>query len=175
MRVALLGGSFDPPHLAHVQVLEHLLGSGRFDRLWVLPSPQNPLKPASTPFERRLAMARLAFGGIDPRVEVRDDEAKLSGFTIDLVHKLKAENPDHVWTFVGGSDLREQLPSWRESEELIRLLNFEFLPRPPAPGSPFLPLSSREIRERAKKGLPLAGFVPKSVENYIATNGLYAP
>ena len=173
MRVALLGGSFDPPHLAHVQVLQHLLAERRYDRIWVLPSPQNPLKPESTPFAHRLAMARLAFADLDPRIEVRDDEAELSGFTIDLARKLRAENPGVEFTFVGGSDLREQLPSWKDSEELIRLLSFRFLPRPPAPDSPFLPLSSREIRERAKKGSPLDGLLPEAIERYIREHRLY--
>jgi nicotinate-nucleotide adenylyltransferase len=175
MRIALLGGSFDPPHLAHLQVLRHLLDRGGFDRIWIVPSPQNPLKPGSTPFEKRYEMARLAFAGLGPQVEVRDDEASLSGFTIDLIRKLRDENPVTQFTFIGGSDLREQLPRWKDSEELLRLLSFEFLPRPPAPDSHFLPISSSEIRERAKKGLPLDGFVPKAVKEYIVANGIYAP
>ncbi|HKY64701.1 MAG TPA: nicotinate-nucleotide adenylyltransferase [bacterium] len=172
-RVALLGGSFDPPHSAHVQVARHLLDSGDFDEVWVLPSPQNPLKPSSSSFEDRLAMCRLAFADLGSAIQVRDDERGLSGFTIDLARKLQAEHPGREFRFVGGSDLRAELPRWKESAELQQLLGFVFLPRPPDPASPFLPISASEIRARAKKGLPLAGMLPPSVERYIQEHRLY--
>ncbi|MDL1872552.1 nicotinate-nicotinamide nucleotide adenylyltransferase [Deltaproteobacteria bacterium PRO3] len=173
MRVALLGGSFDPPHRAHVQVIEHLLQSGRFDEVWVFPSPQNPLKPASAPFEDRLAMCRLAFEGLDPRVRVKDDEGTLSGYTIDLIRHLKQHYPKAEFTFVGGSDLKDELPRWKEIEALKKILHFEFLPRPPDPASPFDAISATEVRGKIKKGLPVGDQVPKSVLAYIKNRGLY--
>lgn len=173
MRVALVGGSFDPPHLAHVQVVLHLLKSGRFDEVWIVPSPQNPLKPASTPFEDRLTMCRLAFEDIDPRVHVREDEGSLSGYTIDLIRHLKQHFPQAHFTFVGGSDLAEEIPRWKESEALQKLLSFEFLPRPPDPASPFSPTSATEIRERIKKGLPTETLVPKPVLAFLRNHKLY--
>src|SRR5215831_8002979 len=118
MRVALLGGSFDPPHLAHLQIAEYLLHSGRFDRIWVFPAPRNPLKGPATDFEDRLAMCQLAFADFDPRVEVRAVEAGLSGYTIDLVRKLRAQDPKLDLTFTGGSDLRQELPRWKDAAEL---------------------------------------------------------
>ena len=173
MRVALLGGSFDPPHRAHVQVVEHLLRQNRYDEVWILPSPQNPLKTVSAPFEDRLAMCRLAFEGLDPRVSVRDDEGSLSGFTIDLIRHLKQHHPKDEFIFVGGSDLAGDLPRWKESEALHKLLRFEFLPRPPAPNSPFPPISGTEIRDLIKKGLPTDELLPKSVEAYLRNRKLY--
>lgn len=173
MRIALLGGSFDPPHLAHVQVVEYLLKTGRFDEVWIFPSPQNPLKPASVPFEDRLAMCRQAFERIDPRVRVKDDEGSLSGYTIDLIRHLKQHYPKAEFTFIGGSDLAKELPRWKESEALKKVLQFEFLPRPPDPGSPFAPISATTIRERIKKGLPIEDQVPKSIWQYIRGRNLY--
>ncbi len=172
-RVALFGGSFDPPHLAHLQVVRHLLNSENFDEVWILPSPQNPLKPASSSFEDRLAMCRLAFSELAPRARVRDDERDLSGFTIDLARQLRAEHPGHEFSFVGGSDLKEELPRWKDSSKLQEILSFVFLPRPPDPSSPFAPIRSTELRDQAKKGLPLDGLLPKSVEQYIQKRGLY--
>ena len=173
MRVALLGGSFDPPHLAHVQVLKYMLDSGRFDQVWVLPSPQNPLKPASAPFETRLEMCRLAFEGIDGRIHVLEDEGSLSGYTIDLIRHLKQHHPAAEFTFIGGSDLAAEIPKWKESSALQALIAFEFLPRPPQPNSPFAGISATEIRERIKKGLPISDLVPRSVENYLRLHRLY--
>ncbi|HCU24518.1 MAG TPA: hypothetical protein DF383_05830 [Deltaproteobacteria bacterium] len=173
-RIAVLGGSFDPPHLAHRQVVRHLLEREHFDEVWVFPSRQNPLKPASATFEDRLAMTRLALGEYGSRVRVREDESKLSGFTIDLVRHLKAENPSAELTFIAGSDLQSELPRWKDSEELRRLLKFEFLPRPPDPGSPFAAISSTEIRERVRQNLSIAHLVPPEVEDYIRIRGLYS-
>ena len=119
-------------------------------------------------------MCRLAFSELAPRAQVRDDERDLSGFTIDLARKLQAEHPGHEFSFVGGADLKEELPRWKDSRALQEALGFVFLPRPPDPSSPFAPIGSTELREKVKKGLPLEGFVPKSVEEYIAANHLYA-
>jgi len=173
MRVALLGGSFDPPHLAHIQVLKYLLASGRFDEVWVLPSPQNPLKPASSPFETRLEMCRLAFEGLDRRIQVMEDEGSLSGYTIDLVRHLKQHHPQSDFTFIGGGDLATEIPRWKESAALQGMIAFEFLPRPPQPDSPFAAISATQIREQAKKGLPISDLVPRSVESFIRHHRLY--
>lgn len=172
-RVALFGGSFDPPHFAHLQVVRHLLNSENFDQVWILPSAQNPLKPASSSFEDRLAMCRLAFAELAPLAQVRDDERSLSGFTIDLARKLRTEYPGHRFSFVGGSDLKEESARWKDSSQLREILDFVFLARPPDPASPFLAISATQIRERAKMGLPLAGLLPESVERYIQERGLY--
>ncbi|MFO1464513.1 MAG: nicotinate-nicotinamide nucleotide adenylyltransferase [bacterium] len=173
MRIALLGGSFDPPHKAHEEVLRYLLGSGRYDQIWVFPTKQNPFKNDSTPFQDRLEMCRLAFQNIDPKIQIRADEAQLSGYTIDLIRHLKAVHPGAEFTFVGGSDLEKELPAWKESAELKKILQFEFLPRPPDPSSPFSPISATELRERVKKGLPIENQVAKPVRDYIEKKRLY--
>jgi len=173
MRIALLGGSFDPPHLAHEEVLRYLLKSGRYDAIWVFPTKQNPFKTQSSPFADRMEMCRLAFAGIDPRIQVRGDEERLSGFTIDLIRHLRERYPGNTFTFIGGSDLAKEIPRWEKSEELQQLLSFEFLPRPPDPASPFSPIRATEIRERAKTGNSIEGLVAPSVAEFIAQRGLY--
>ncbi len=147
--------------------------SGRYDQVWVFPTKQNPFKAQSSSFADRKEMCRLAFAGLDPRIQVRGDEESLTGFTIDLVRHLKALHPNDRFTFIGGSDLAKELPRWEKSEELKKLLNFEFLPRPPDPDSPFPPIRATEIRERIRRGTTTEGLLTPEVAAFIAQRGLY--
>ena len=173
MKIALLGGSFDPPHLAHLQVVRYLLSRGEFDQVWVYPTRQNPFKTTETSFEHRLEMCRLAFSEFGDRVQVLDAERRLSGFTIDLVRHLLKSFPEHRFTFVGGSDLQQELPRWKDAETLKGLIDFEFLPRPPDPDSPFLDLSSSEVRQALIAGDPAERFLPKKVAEFVKNKPLY--
>jgi nicotinate-nucleotide adenylyltransferase len=175
MNIALFGGSFDPPHLAHVQVARYLLNSRRYDQVWVIPSKQNPLKAKGCAFDQRLKMSRLAFSEMGSQVQVRDDDEKLSGYTIDLIRRLQADHPKAKFTFIVGSDLREQIPQWKDGASLQKIIDFEFLPRPPAPDSPFLPLSSSEVRQKLAAGEDPKKFLPEKVAHYVQTEQLYRP
>jgi nicotinic acid mononucleotide adenylyltransferase len=75
---------------------------------------------------------------------------------------------------VGGSDLKTDLDRWKDSAELKKMLRFEFLPRPPEKNSPFLPVSSTEIREQIKQGQWPKESVPKAVLSYIQKHRLYS-
>jgi nicotinate-nucleotide adenylyltransferase len=173
MNIALFGGSFDPPHLAHVQVVKYLLDSKRYDEIWVIPSKQNPLKAKGHGFSQRLKMAQLAFGELGEKVKVRRDDENLSGYTIDLVRHLQKIYPDDKFTFVGGSDLRQEISQWKNGDRLREIINFEFLPRPPNPDSPFLPLSSTEVREKLAAGEEPRSLLPEKVAQFVQKGQLY--
>jgi nicotinate-nucleotide adenylyltransferase len=173
MDIAIVGGSFDPPHLAHVEVLQHLLNSKRFDEIWVVPAGQHPFKKASASFKNRIAMCHLAFDPLGKKVKIVDEDEKLSGYTIDLIKHLHNKFSEYHWTFVGGSDLKEEISRWKEPQTLKKYLDLEFLPRPPDPASPFAPISSTEIRERIKNRLSIDDFVSNAVKDYIDQHGLY--
>lgn len=173
MNIAIFGGTFDPPHRAHVQVVQYLLNSKRFDEIWVIPSKNNPLKAKGHDFKQRLKMARLAFGDLGPKVQVRADDENLTGYTIDLVHRLQTEHPKEKFTFIAGSDLREQISQWKDGDHLQKLIDFEFLPRPPHPDSPFLPLSSSAVREKLAAGEDPHGLLPEKVADYVQNGQLY--
>ncbi len=118
-------------------------------------------------------MCHLAFDELGKKVKVSDEEKTLSGFTIDLIRHLRKKHPQWRFTFVGGSDLRTGLAQWKESEALQKLVDFDFLPRPPDPRSRFLDLSSSKIRERIREGGNWEDFVEPEVARYIKTRGLY--
>ena len=170
--IALFGGSFDPPHLAHLQVIHYLQQQKRFDEIWVLPAGQHPFKKDSAGFGDRLAMCRLVFDD-ETNVVVREDDRDSTGYTLDLIEMLQTQNPDAAFSFVGGSDLEKEIARWKDPEALRARVEFLFLPRPPDPDSPFLPFSSTEIRRLVKNRLPISSFVPKAVEDYIAAHQLY--
>lgn len=174
MKIALFGGTFDPPHQAHVQVVQYLLDSGHFDQVWIVPSKINPFKDSSSGFSLRYEMCTLAFGDFGEAVKILDVDRHLSGYTVDLVKYLTAQYPDYDFTFVGGSDLKEQLAHWKEGKLLESLVSFEFLPRPPHPKSPFLPFSSTEVRAALARGEAPEKFLPQKVAEFVKRENLYS-
>ncbi len=172
MNVAIFGGSFDPPHFAHIEVLKYLIAQNKFDEVWVIPSKKNPLKPTQSRYSDRIKMCQLAFEEINPSIKIIEEEKELTGFTIDLIQHLKKKFPEHHFTFLGGSDLQQEMQQWKDHEELKKQIQFEFFPRPPQP-SPFPNISSTEIRQSVKKQLPIDHFVLKAVAEYIRQHHLY--
>lgn len=90
-RIALYGGSFDPPHVAHVMTVAWLLSAAPVDEVWIVPVAKHFLAKVVSKFDDRVLMCRLAFGLFGDRVQVRMDEQELggSGASIDLVGHLQ--------------------------------------------------------------------------------------
>lgn len=173
MHVALLGGSFDPPHRGHVEVLRFLLNSKKYDEVWVVPSRQNPLKTISSSFDDRLKMCHLAFDSLGEKIRILDIEKNLSGYTRDLVEHLQKKFPAARITFVGGTDLKKQLDRWKDSRQLQAMIDFDFFPRGPEENSPFPQISSTDLRKIIGKGRSTGDFLPEAVKAYIQKHHLY--
>src|SRR5438105_4841598 len=84
MRVALFGGSFDPPHVGHLLAMAYVLGCARVERLLMVPCSRHPFEKQLSPFADRLAMCELAARPFGERVEVSDVEARLGGDSLTL-------------------------------------------------------------------------------------------
>ena len=130
-RLGLFGGTFDPPHVGHVRVLETARATGWFDELVVTvagdpwqKSANRTLQPAAW----RFALATAAFGEM-AGVTVSDRELRRGGptFTVDTVRELVARG-DEV-TLIVGEDAAEGLDTWHEAEELARLVRVAVVPR----------------------------------------------
>lgn len=172
MSVAILGGVFDPPHLAHVALAEAALGQLGADRLLVLVAGRPGHKEVVAPAPDRLRMAELAFSELG---EVHlDDHA----YTVEFLRDAQLEDP----IFVLGGDEWAAFGSWKEPGEVRRLARIAVAARPgyarPAGDVELveieeLPISSSDIRRRVAAGESIADFVPPGVAEEIERLGLY--
>ena len=164
--IAIFGGSFDPPHLGHAQVIKKVLASGLVDQVWLMPNFSHPWKKAEASVEERLAMCRiLAVSKTPIRVCDLEIKRKRKSYTIDTVRELKKKYPGIKFYWVVGKDLLEELPRWQDPEALKKEIEFIAFPK--------TNVSSTMIRERIKKGLSIAGLVPPQIEDHIRKNKLY--
>jgi nicotinate-nucleotide adenylyltransferase len=179
MRVAIFGGSFNPPHLAHQMAALYVLETAEVDELWMVPAFQHPFGKALAPFAHRLAMCELAAAALGPRVKVSAVERDLGveSRTVRTVRKLRQDFPENAFCLVIGADLIAELPSWKDSAELQRSVPFIVVGRggfETGDGRLALPrVSSSEVRAALAAGRPVDGLVPRAVVDYISTHGLY--
>jgi nicotinate-nucleotide adenylyltransferase len=188
-RVALFGGSFDPVHLGHLLVAQAAREELQLDRIYFLPAAQSPFKPerSPTPAPERLRLLRLALSGWD-WCEIDEQELKRGGisYTIDTVRQYAERFSGADLFYLIGADHATELHKWRGADELARLVRFVVIPRPGQAASvlaaPFrgqqlngfpMAVSSSQIRERVRAGLPLEPLVPAAVAEAIRNNGLY--
>lgn len=192
MRIAIFGGSFDPPHVGHLLAAEDAYEQLSLDRLILVPTATQPLKVgrAVAAAEQRVAMVRLLVEG-DARFEVSTIEVDRAGlsFTVDtLTHYARTYAAAERFLLLG-ADVLATFAQWREPERILQLARPVMLQRegdqplvlPPGvdPGAiQRLPtrrvdVSSTEIRERVRRGKSIRGFVTDSVAAYIARGGLY--
>ncbi|MDR1611987.1 MAG: nicotinate (nicotinamide) nucleotide adenylyltransferase [Planctomycetota bacterium] len=150
MRSGILGGSFNPPHRAHLALARAALDTRRIDRVVFIPAalPPHKKKPAETDAPTRLAMTRILCAG-DPRLAVDGLELDRSGpsFSADTARQLKADHPGDEYRLIIGSDMALSFGSWREPAVILDLAPPLVAERP---GSP-LP----------ENGLPFPGLTPE--------------
>jgi nicotinate-nucleotide adenylyltransferase len=178
MRVALFGGSFNPPHVAHQLAALYLLETQPIDELWMIPCFRHPFEKELAPFADRLKMCQLAAAALGARVKVSDVEGRLGGEsrTLQTVRALQADHPDQTFVVVIGSDLEAEVDRWYGIEELRRRVSFVVVGRAGAGGNAEVRMpavSSTEVRQRLRDGRPVEALVPRAVLDYIRETGLY--
>ena len=186
MRLGVLGGTFDPPHVGHLLAASDAFEALALDRLLFIPAAAHPFKGDSvgaTP-QQRVDMLTLLIGS-DVRFGIDTIEIERSGlsYTVDTLTDLARRDPDAERFFLIGEDLVDQVATWRAPERLPQLAEIVVLARgdtPDATSGRFrrlatrrVDVSSTEIRARARAGLSLHGFVPDPVAAYIRDAGLY--
>ena len=190
MRIGILGGTFDPPHVGHLLAATDAVDALALDRLLFIPAAEQPLKAGlgAAPAKDRLAMVRL-LAGHDPRFGVDAIEVERGGlsYTVDTLRALRDRWRDAAplaLFLLVGADVAATLPKWRDPDAVAQLAETVMLTR--EGGSEGLPpgvarclrtrrvdVSSTEIRARLRAGRSIRGFVPDAVADYIATTGLY--
>ncbi len=178
MRIALFGGSFDPPHLGHVLAACWARSAAAVDAVWVLPVATHPYAKALSPFDRRLELCHLAFAPLGPWIAVRDDERRNpSGYSFDLVERLTVDHPGHDWLLLGGSDTARDLPNWYRGAELARRITVLAVPRRGQGGDGHpaaLPaISSSRVRAALMAGHPVDDLLPAAVRERLSGTDWY--
>jgi len=187
VKVAVFGGSFDPVHNGHLNVVSELLSLEKFDKILVLPSKNSFFGKKLHPFSARLEMARIAFSNFDSRVEVSDFEGR-NGIesTFELAAALEKAHPEWEFVFVIGSDAVLDLGKWKDNERLLENTKFLVISRKGFPAVELpshnfefvrakveLEISSTDIRNRIKNFEKFSHLVPVDVEDYVNDKGLY--
>jgi nicotinate-nucleotide adenylyltransferase len=178
---AIFGGSFNPPHVAHVLAVTYVLAVHDVTRVVVVPTFQHPFAKALASYDDRVRMCELAMGFI-ARVEVSRVEEELGGEsrTLRTVEHLAKIHPDWSLRLMMGADLVVESPKWHGFEAIKRLAPPIVLGRagvPLANGPPaFLPeISSTEIRAHiaAARWDEVAPYLPHAVLEHVRARKLY--
>ena len=176
-RIALFGGSFDPPHVAHQMVCLYTLSAAAVSEVWVVPCLQHPLDKTLTEFKHRYRMCRLAVRDLK-RVKVTDVESKIGppSRTLKTLSHLTRQHPDHTFVLTVGADILHERHRWYGWDKIVALSELFIVGRSgfrdDAPVK--LPrLSSSKIRRSLARGEPVKGLVPEPVLDYIEKHGLY--
>jgi nicotinate-nucleotide adenylyltransferase len=178
---AILGGSFNPPHVAHMMAAYWVLATQEVSELWLLPTWRHPFGKALAPFEDRVRMCELASAGVRG-VHVCTAEAELAadplvGRTARTLEHLAGKHPERRFALVVGADLLPETAKWYRFErvrELARIIVVGRAGHEGTPGAPPLPaISSTAVREGLARGEDVSALVPRRVLEYARDRGLY--
>ncbi|MBK9519750.1 MAG: nicotinate-nicotinamide nucleotide adenylyltransferase [Anaeromyxobacter sp.] len=180
--IALLGGSFNPPHVGHVMAAWWALATQGVREVWLLPAWRHPFGKPLAPFEDRLEMCRLAVVAIRgahvcaAEADLADDP--LCGKTARTLEHLTQRHPDRRFVLVVGADILPDTPRWYRWDLVQSLARVVVVGRQGYPGGaePALPaVSSSEVRRRLAAGQDVSRLVPRQVAGYAQARGLYLP
>lgn len=179
MQIGIFGGSFDPPHVGHYLAAVDAAERIGLDRLLWVPAAQQPLKvgaPHAATAEQRFRMVVAATAAY-PSFEASRIETDRPGlsYTVGTAEALAEAYPEAERYLLIGEDAWSRFDEWREPARIRSLLHIHVLARRNDSAFPgrVVEVSSTEIRERARRGLPIRGFVQDAVADLIDSEGLY--
>jgi nicotinate-nucleotide adenylyltransferase len=194
VRIGILGGTFNPPHLGHVVCAQEAYLRLRLDRVMLIPARIPPHKPVEDEpgAEHRLELCRQAVIG-DERFAVSDVEVARAGpsYTVDTLEQLHLRTPDSELVLIVGGDVAAGLPHWREPRRVLSLSRLAVAKRRGTArasidsalrqldasaeffGMPPVGVSSTMVRRRVRAGQPIRYLVPDAVARYIDEHRLY--
>lgn len=188
MKVGLYFGSFNPIHVGHLIIANHILNETDIQKIWFVVSPQNPFKKTISLLNEydRLHLVQKAVEN-DSRLRASDIEFLLPkpSYTAHTLAYLKERYPDNNFSIVMGSDSFQNLEKWENAETIIREYALIIYRRPgfevensiqaniQVMNAPLLEISATHIRELVKAGKSIKYLVPSSVEEEIASSGFF--
>lgn len=192
MKIGIFGGTFDPPHMGHLIVAEHVRDRLGLDKIVFIPAvipPHKQQRPDISPAGMRLEMVRLAIAG-NPAFDLSDIEIRRGGisFTVDTLKEIRLDHPSDMLHLLIGMDNVRDFHTWKEPEVIKRIAHLVVMTRPgfQADSSlqpllksmavcdvPEIGISSRDIRNRVKQGRSIRYLLPSAVLDYVTKNGLF--
>jgi nicotinate-nucleotide adenylyltransferase len=197
VRIGILGGTFNPPHLGHLICAQEAYLQLGLDRVTLIPARIPPHKPVEDEpgADHRLELCRLAIGA-DERFQVSDLEIGRGGpsYTVDTLEELHSSAPDHELFLIVGGDIAAGLPDWHEPERVLSLATLAVAKRRGTSRAavddalaalrggertrffrmPRIAISSTMLRDRVRRGQPIRYYVPDPVASYVERHRLYA-
>jgi nicotinate-nucleotide adenylyltransferase len=198
LKLGILGGTFNPPHVGHLVCAQEAHQQLALDRVVLMPAAQPPHKriAADPGAEARYELCQLAIGD-DERFAVSRLELDRAGrsYTVDTLKALRDQHQQDDLTFIVGGDMARSLPTWREPEAVLELATLAVAERAGSEREdirgelralgavagervrffdmPRIDVSSSLVRERVATGRPIRYLVPDAVAEAIAENGWY--
>lgn len=189
IKTGILSGSFNPIHTGHLLLAQYMRQYEELDEIWLIVSPQNPLKNTDELISdrHRVDMVRLAVAG-NPDFSCNEIELTLPrpSFSIRTLDALKAQHPERAFYFIIGADNWAIFDQWKESQRIANEYHLLIYPRQGSPvdetrlprqarltPAPQIEISSTFIREGIKQGKNMNYFLPADVYQYIKENRLY--
>jgi nicotinate-nucleotide adenylyltransferase len=197
MDIAILGGSFDPPHVGHTAIAKDLLRLRYADQIWLVPCYKHPFNKNLTPSNKRLEMTKYLE---EKLIKISDYEIKnkKTSYTIDTLKFLVKKYPKNKFSLVIGTDQIKDFTKWKNWQEIINNFKLIIIPRTGVKSTrkelakikkqvefprnillidkekfPPIDISSTLIREQVKKNKAFSRLVPKEIEKYIIKHRLY--
>lgn len=198
MRLGVLGGTFDPPHIGHLILAETARINLQLDQVLFLPvgDPPHKLGQAISPSRHRVAMTQLAIADHSAFVvDSTDVDRPPPHYTVTLLPLLQQAHPkDELWLVLGSDSLRD-LSQWHDAEQLLYQARLAVLDRPGVTinwpvleaalpnlqerldwlEGPSVTVSATMLREFAAANRSLRYLVPDAVRSYLAAHQLYQP
>ncbi len=188
MKIGLYFGSFNPIHVGHLIIANHLLNNSDLQQVWLVVSPQNPLKPSASLLNEyhRLHLARIAIEG-EKNLKVSNVEFNLPkpSFTIDTLIYLEEKYPENQFAIIMGSDSLLNISKWKNYQALLKNYPIYIYKRPGYAinqtittnlhivDAPLLEISSSQIRKLIKERKSMRYLVPDVVLEEIEKYGYY--
>lgn len=173
IKTGIFGGSFNPIHNGHIALAQAVLQQCGWDEVWLMVSPQNPLKQESALLadDLRLELAQQALEGVEG-VKACDYEFRLPkpSYTWNTLQHLSHDYPDHEFVLLIGGDNWGRFSRWRHWKDILRQYDVVVYPRDGYAGTiqmPLLDVSSTQIRERVQSQQSITGLVPAVIEDKV--------
>lgn len=202
MKIGLYFGTFNPIHVGHLIIANHLAEHSDLDQIWMVVTPHNPLKKKSTLLDdyHRLQMVHLATEDF-PKIKPSDIEFKLTqpNYTVNTLVHLQEKYPSHEFSLIMGEDNLKSFHKWKNYEAILEHHNIYVYPRLEARSrrdeiisteienltlknhpkihliddAPIVEISSTFIRDNIKRGRNVKPLLPLEVWEYIDHNNFY--